>query len=121
MENENGHCNSETIGNSFYRRFLEQNIFEDKFLKEKDIALRPIIISDFIPEDPKNQNNKKSIIIKPNEEKDIKYGSNIIYVDSKLVDSENEEEESLQKQIKMIISQQKRRNNKSIKKEKNKL
>lgn len=119
MENANANCYSETAG-TFYRKFfLPQNIFDDEFLKEKDKALSPIIISDIIKEESKNQNNIKCKTMKQDEEKDIKYGSNIIYIGSEIDDSENDGEKFfLKEQIKMVTGQQKSRK-KSNKKAKN--
>ena len=68
-----------------YRAFFQKNIFDETFLDEKDKALSPIVLSDQIPQKAINKPKKKQkrkTNFNAKEEKYIRYGSNIIYVDS---------------------------------------
>ena len=69
----------------YYRAFFQKNIFDEDFLEEKDKALSPIVLSDQIPRKEINKFKKKKkrkTNFNAKEEKYIRYGSNIVYVDS---------------------------------------
>ena len=94
--------------------YFLKNIFDEEFLNEKDKALSPIILSDVIPEETIKKSlkktKKKEINLKINEEKDIKYGSNIEYIGSKIYDNNDEFFEILNEQVCEIIDEQNFRN-----------
>ena len=94
--------------------YFLKNIFDEEFLNEKDKALSPIILSDVIPEEiikkSLKKTKKKEINLKINEEKDIKYGSNIEYIGSKIDDNNDEFFEILNEQVCEIIDEQNFRN-----------
>ena len=93
-----------------YKSYFQKNIFDEDFLDEKDKALSPIILSDKIPEETvkklKKKIKKKRTNFNANEEKYIRYGSNIVYIDSKLDKNDNNDEfrTVLNEQIFKIIS-----------------
>ena len=90
-----------------YNQYFQKDIFDEEFLNEKDKALRPIILSDKIPEEPKRKSilDKRGSNLKFNE--DIKYGSNIVYIGSKIDDNEEESHDIIVEQINKILIQQK--------------
>ena len=77
----------------FFEGNFLKNIFDDNFLNEKDKALSPIVLSDEIQG-----------------EIDIKYGSNIEYIGSKIDDNNEEFHEILNEQICKIIDEKRFRN-----------
>ena len=92
-----------------YKKYFQKNIFDEDFLDEKDKALSPIVLSDIIPGDTKKsltEIEEKGINFKLSPEKDIKYGSNIIYISSKMDDNDDEFREIMNEQINMILIQQ---------------
>ena len=105
------HASSKSQKNSLhYDDYLLKNIFDEKFLNEKDKALSPIILSDIIPGETIKKHlkktKKKAKNIKINEEKDINYGSNIELIESKKDDNGEEIREILNEQICEIIDEQ---------------
>ena len=90
-----------------YKKYFQKNIFDEIFLDEKDKALSPIVLSDKIPgkEIKKSNKKKKRKNCKDNESKYIRYGSNIVYIDSKIDKKDNGDEfrEKLNEQILKII------------------
>ena len=108
MEQNNIISNSQKI-NFKYQKYFRKYIFDEDFLNEKDIALSPIVLSDIIPGDTKKsltEIEEKGINFKLSPEKDIKYGSNIIYISSKMDDNDDEFREIMNEQINMIVIQQ---------------
>ena len=95
--------------NSNKENYLLKNIFDENFLIEKDKALSPVILSDEIPEETTKKALKeiknKGTTFNANEEKYIKYGSDIVYIDSKIDENNNDENycEIINEQIKNII------------------
>ena len=112
--------------NLHYKKYFQRDIFDEDFLNEKDKALSPIVLSDKIPEEPRWKSPKtkkeKGASFNFNEEKDIKYGSNIVFIESKIDENDNEEKysEIIKEQIKKILIQQyiykKYRNKRKVKK-----
>ena len=106
---QSGICNPPK-NNFKYEKFFQKHIFDEDFLDEKDKALSPILLSDEIPGEitkkSLKENEEKEINLKLNEEKDIKYGSNIVYIDSKIDDNDEEYNEIMNEQINMIVIQQ---------------
>ena len=92
-------------------KYFLKNIFDENFLNEKDKALSSIVLSDVIPEETiKTSLNEKEIKekkFKIDRRKDIKYGSNIEYIGSKIDDNDDEFCTILNEQICKIISEQK--------------
>ena len=92
-------------------KYFLKNIFDENFLNEKDKALSSIVLSDVIPEETiKTSLNEKEIKeknFKIDKRKDIKYGSNIEYIGSKIDDNDDEFCTILNEQICKIISEQK--------------
>ena len=92
-----------------YKKYFQKNIFDEDFLNEKDKALSPIVLSDKIPgkEIKKSKNKKKQKVkhLNINEDKDIKYGSNIVYIGSKIDDNDKDEDSSaiINQQIKNLF------------------
>ena len=108
MEQNNIISNSQKI-NFKYQKYFRKYIFDEDFLNEKDKALSPIFLSDIIPGETKKsltEIEEKGKNSKFSSEKDIKYGSNIIYIDSKIDDNDEEFHEIMNEQINMIIIQQ---------------
>ena len=97
-----------------YKKYFLKNIFDEKFLDEKDKALRPIVLSDKIQGETikkskkKKAGRKKRSNFNENEEKYIKYGSNIVYIDSKIDENDNDDKfhALLNDQIFKIISEE---------------
>ena len=91
-----------------YKKFFQKNIFDEDFLDEKDKALSPIVLSDKIPGEPlkKSKKKKKRANSNANKEKYIRYGSNIIYIDSKITKKDDNDEfrSIINEQIFKIIS-----------------
>ena len=109
---------SQVIGYSpknhlLYKKYFQKDIFDEDFLDEKDKALSPIFLSDVIPEEEIKKSKKKKIEkrtnFNSNIEKDIKYGSNIVYIGSKIDDNDNDEEPNkiMNQQVMRIIIEQK--------------
>ena len=105
-----------------YKQYFQKDIFDEEFLNEKDKALSPIILSDKIPGETKRKSkkkkNKKKLNLKQNEEKDIKYGSNVVYIESKIDDNDKDEFRDIMNEqvLKIIVVQQfKKSPNKRIK------
>ena len=84
MESNNVNNNSK-INNLKCEKHFQKYIFDEDFLDEKDKALSPIVLSDQIPRKEINKFKKKKkrkTNFNAKEEKYIRYGSNIVYVDS---------------------------------------
>ena len=79
-----------------YKTFFQNNIFDDDFLDEKDKALSPIVLSDEIPgekiKNHKKKKKKKITNFNSNEEKYIRYGSNVVYIDAQKDKNDNNDE-----------------------------
>ena len=112
MEDRNIMCNlSKKILD--YKKYFQKNIFDESFLDEKDKALSPIVLSDKIPgkavNKSKNKKQKKRKNFKVNERKCSRYDSNIVYIDSKIDENDNDDEfrSILNEQIFKIISDDK--------------
>ena len=96
-----------------YKKYFQKNIFDENFLDEKDKALSPIVLSDKIPEKKtkksKKKKQKKRKNSKAKKEKYNIYGSNIIYIDSKVEENENDDKfrTVINEQIFKIISDEK--------------
>ena len=96
-----------------YKKYFQKNIFDEDFLDEKDKALSPIVLSDKIPgkeiKKSKNKKKQKRKNCKDNDCKYIRYGSNIVYIDSKIDEKDNGDEfrEKLNEQILKIIIDEK--------------
>ena len=104
---EQNHLIKSPKKNLTYYNYYQKNIFDEDFLSEKDIALSPIELSDVVP----GETTRKSIkditeeekLLKLNEEEDIKYGSNIIYIESKINDNDEEFRAIMKEQIWKIV------------------
>ena len=97
-----------------YKKFFLRNIFDENFLDEKDKALSPIVLSDKIQVEKikkskkKKAERKKRTNFNENEEKSIKFGSNIVYIDSKIDENNNDDKfrALLNDQLFKIISEE---------------
>ena len=120
--------NNEYRNNSYYFE-----AFSDEFLKDKDAALQPIIIEEKIIDDVETasdeskQKNQTKISKKPKDKREAKksfssYGSNIVIIQAKNEDNEEEENKGgeLIDEIKKIMNKQIKLNNKSPKARRNK-
>ena len=104
-----------------YEKYFRKYIFDEDFLDEKDKALSPMVLSDVIPgETKKSLKEEKGISFKATLEKDIKYGSNIIYISSKMDDNDEERRTIMNEQINKIIIDQVCKKYSSVKKAKKK-
>ena len=90
--------------NLICKQYFQKNMFDEDFLAAKDKALSPIVLSDVISrESIKKDPKTKESNFKFNDETAIKYGSNIIYIESKSDDNDEEFCEIINKQVKKII------------------
>ena len=93
------------------KKYLQHNIFDEDFLNEKDKALSPIELSDEIPEVMINKSleetTDKGTNFQSDEENDFKYGSNIIYIESKIEDNDDDFYSILNENVCKIIFEQK--------------
>ena len=93
-----------------YKTYFHKNIFDEKFLDEKDKALSPIVLSDEIPGEinkkAKKKNKRRRTDFNVNEKKYIKYGPNIIFIGAKIDKNDNDDEirATINEQIFKIIS-----------------
>ena len=92
-----------------YEKYFRKYIFDEDFLDEKDKALSPMVLSDEIPGETikskeGEKENETNIIF--NGEKYVKYGSNIVYIDSKIDDNDEELTTVMNEQVNMIIIEQ---------------
>ena len=107
--NQNDINNITPKTNPNYGNQFLKNIFDEDFLDEKDKALSPIELSDEIPEEinktTKIEKKEKVKHLNINEDKDIKYGSNIVYIGSKIDDNDKDEDSSaiINQQIKNLF------------------
>ena len=96
--------------NLIFKNYFKKNIFDEDFLDEKDKALSPIALSDVIPgESLRNsikEKKEKGTNFSSIEEKDIKYSSNIVYIESKIDDNDEEPHVLINEEITRIIMQQ---------------
>ena len=94
-----------------FKKYFQKNVFDDDFLDEKDKALSPFVLSDEIPGEviKKSKKIKRNKIrnFSVNKENDIKYGSNIVYIDSKIDDNGEESYQIMNEQISKIMTVQK--------------
>ena len=108
MESNNVNNNSK-INNLKCEKHFQKYIFDEDFLDEKDKALSPMVLSDEIPGETikskeGEKENETNIIF--NGEKYVKYGSNIVYIDSKIDDNDEELTTVMNEQVNMIIIDQ---------------
>ena len=93
------------------KKYFLKNIFDEDFLNEKDIALSPIVLTDEIPGEiitkSQKETKKKRTNLNNHEVKDIKYGSNIVYIDSKIDDNDEGSHALITEQINRIINERK--------------
>ena len=104
---EQNHIIKSPKKNLTYYNYCQKNIFDEDFLSEKDKALSPIELSDVVPGETTIKSLKDKAeeekYLKLNEEKDIKYGSNIIYIESKINDNDEEFRSIMNEQIWKIV------------------